>query len=57
MNFVFPVTLLSKRIQFGQAIDLPQLFASIGSEVAAFKTWEESHPKLQLPGAERLELD
>ena len=39
-NFVFPVTLLSRRVQFNQALDVEAVFDQVLAEVAAFKTWE-----------------
>ena len=38
MDFVFPVTLLSKRKQFGEKIDIPAIYEKIRADVQAFKT-------------------
>ena len=57
MNFVFPVTLLSKRIQFSREIDLSDIFRKLGEDVDSFRAYEEAHPRLRLPGAERLEAE
>lgn len=40
LNFVFPVTMFSKRIQYGQNIDLPAVYAKIEQEVAGFAAFE-----------------
>ena len=36
-NFVFPITMLSKRQQWGQPIDLRAIYAKVKSEVAQFR--------------------
>ena len=46
-NFVFPVTLLSRRVQFDQAIDLQTIFDTVLIEVEAFKAWEASSGRLR----------
>lgn len=57
MNFVFPVTLLSKRIQFGQKIDIPAIYEKLRADIESFKAYESGVPRLRLPGAERLSVD
>jgi hypothetical protein len=53
-NFVFPITLLSKRIKFGEKIDIPTIYAKLSADIERFKEYERTHPKLKLPGGERL---
>ena len=36
-NFVFPVTFFSKRIQFGESIDVRALFNKLSTEISQFK--------------------
>jgi len=57
MNFVFPITLLSKRIQFGQKIDIPEIYEKLRADIESFKAYENGKPRLRLPGAERLNRD
>ena len=40
LNFVFPVTMFSKRVQYGQSIDLPAIFSKIENEVARYAAIE-----------------
>jgi len=47
MNFVFPVTLFSKRIQFNQPLDALQIFEKIQQQVQAFEQTSEAYE----PGA------
>jgi Domain of unknown function (DUF3806) len=39
-NYVFPVTMFSRRVQFKEEIDAVSLFEKIRQEVAAFKAYE-----------------
>lgn len=48
-NFVFPVTMLSKRVQFGDPIDVYALYKEIGKDVEQFMAYENKHPGM--PGA------
>jgi len=57
LNFVFPVTLLSKRVQFGEPIVLDDIVEKLRIEIEAFKAYENSRSRLKLPGSERLESD
>ena len=36
-NFVFPITFFSKRIQFGETIDVKLLYDEISKEIKQFK--------------------
>jgi hypothetical protein len=57
MNFVFPITLLSKRVQFGQEINIPEIYEKLRTDIESFKAYESGKPRLRLPGAERLNRD
>jgi hypothetical protein len=57
MNFVFPITLLSKRIQFGQKIDIAAIYEKLRADIESFKAYESTKPRLRLPGADRLNSD
>lgn len=37
MNFVFPITVFSKRVEFGQEIDVKKIYEKIGKEIESFK--------------------
>lgn len=41
-NYVFPVTLFSKRIQFGDPIDFEAVFNKLEGEIRAFKEFENN---------------
>ncbi len=45
-NYVFPITLFSKRVQFKEKIDVNAIFEKIEEDVAAFKRYEEIHGKI-----------
>jgi hypothetical protein len=57
MNFVFPITLLSKRVQFRQKIDIQAIYEKLRTDIESFKEYERGKSKLRLPGAERLTSD
>lgn len=57
MNLVFPVTLLSKRIQFGEKIDIPMIYEKLRTDIESFKAYKSGKPRLILPGVERLSED
>ena len=43
-NYVFPVTLFSKRVQFKEKIDMKSVFEEIGAEVERFIAYEAAKP-------------
>ena len=43
-NYVFPVTLFSKRVQFKEDIDMTGVFEEIGAEVERFIAYEAAKP-------------
>ena len=45
-NFIFPVTLFSKRVQFNEAIDVAQIYTRLSNTITEFKT---SRGPLKLP--------
>lgn len=45
-NFVFPVTMFSKRIQFDEKIDVHAMYDKLASEIQAFKDYENKRPKM-----------
>ena len=45
-NYVFPVTLFSKRAQFNEKIDVPAVFDKLASDIKGFKAYEEGRPRL-----------
>ena len=45
-NYVFPVTMFSKRVQFKQEIDAGALFEKIRQEVMAFKEYERRNLRI-----------
>jgi len=47
-NFLFPVTMLSKRAKYGEEINLKQILDELTITVDEFKTWELK-PKLPNP--------
>jgi len=49
-NFVFPVTLFSKRAKFDEDIDMAEIYASLETEIKTFIAWES---KNRLPNALR----
>ncbi|MFT7244125.1 MAG: hypothetical protein ACI82A_001475 [Candidatus Azotimanducaceae bacterium] len=49
-NFIFPVTLFSKRVKFDEEIDMVEIYASLEAEIQGFIAWES---KNRLPKALR----
>lgn len=49
-NFIFPVTLFSKRVKFDEDIDMVEIYASLETEIKAFIEWERNN---RLPKALR----
>lgn len=45
-NFVFPVTMLSRRVQFKQEIDVFDIFEQIESDIIDFARYEELHGRI-----------
>ena len=43
-NYVFPVTLFSKRVQFKEDIDMASVFEELGAEVEQFIAYEAAKP-------------
>lgn len=43
-NYVFPVTMFSKRVQFKEKIDMAGVFEDIGAEVEQFIAYEAAKP-------------
>jgi hypothetical protein len=43
-NYVFPVTMFSKRMQFKEKIDIPAVFAKIEADILKFKDFERNRP-------------
>lgn len=43
-NYVFPVTLFSKRVQFKEKINMTRVFEEIGAEVESFIAYEAAKP-------------
>ncbi|MBT4492129.1 MAG: DUF3806 domain-containing protein [Gammaproteobacteria bacterium] len=43
-NYVFPVTLFSKRIQFNEKINVLAVFEKIEADVSSFKAFEKGRP-------------
>ena len=48
-NYVFPVTMFSKRNQFNEAIDVYALFDKIAADVERFKAYELNRPSYRNP--------
>jgi len=46
-NFVFPVTLFSKRVQFNQKIDVLSVYSKLEEDIERFKAYEENRPVFQ----------
>ena len=55
-SFVFPVTMFSKRVQFGQTIDIPAIFAKIQKDVEGFVAFEAEKVRYDA-NERRLNLD
>lgn len=45
-NFVFPVTMFSKRIQFGEELNVDALYKKITKDIEQFKAYERKLPKM-----------
>lgn len=45
-NYVFPVTMLSKRVQFREKIDVFAIFEKIKLDIVAFKRYEQLHGRI-----------
>lgn len=45
-NYVFPITMLSKRVQFAEKIDVLALFEKIKLDIVAFERYEELHGRI-----------
>ncbi len=45
-NFLFPVTMFSKRVQFNEKIDAFALYDSVKADVAAFKAYDRIHGEI-----------
>lgn len=43
-NYVFPVTMFSKRTQFREKINVQAVFDKLAAEIDAFKTYEQTSP-------------
>ena len=43
-NYVFPVTMFSKRIQFNEKIDLVSVYDKLEADITAFKAYERTRP-------------
>lgn len=46
-NYVFPVTLFSKRVQFREAINLAAVFEKISADIERFKAYEAKKPEFK----------
>jgi hypothetical protein len=46
-NYVFPVTMFSKRNQFNEKIDVYAVFDKIAADVDRFKAFEQNRPKFE----------
>ena len=46
-NYVFPVTMFSKRVQFKEDIDMAGVFEDIGGEIERFIAYEAAKPVFQ----------
>ncbi len=46
-NYVFPVTMFSKRVQFKEDIDMAGVFKDIGGEIERFIAYEAAKPVFQ----------
>ena len=51
-NFVFPVTVFSKRVQFNESIDVASIYASISADIEAFK---EAANRPRMPARQQTE--
>jgi len=43
-NYVFPVTMFSKRVQFREKVNVPAVFEKIEADIARFKEYEKTRP-------------
>lgn len=46
-NYVFPVTVFSKRVQFDEDIDIVAVYNKISAEIARFKEYERARPRFK----------
>ena len=46
-NYVFPVTLFSKRVGFNEKIDVVSVFSKLEEDIERFKAFEENRPVFQ----------
>ncbi|MBL6689699.1 MAG: DUF3806 domain-containing protein [Pseudomonadales bacterium] len=46
-NFVFPVTMFSKRVQFNEKIDVLAVYSKLEKDIERFKAFEENRPVFQ----------
>ena len=46
-NYVFPVTLFSKRIQFNEKIDVAAVYSKIGADINRFVAYEKNRPEFK----------
>ena len=46
-NFVFPVTMFSKRVQFNEKIDVLAVYSKLEEDIERFKAFEENRPVFQ----------
>lgn len=46
-NYVFPVTMFSKRVQFNEKIDVFEVYEKISADIQAFKAFDEGKPVFQ----------
>ena len=51
-NFVFPVTVFSKRVQFNESIDVASIYANISADIEAFK---EAANRPRMPARQQTE--
>ena len=57
LNFVFPITMLSRRKQFNQEIDIPALYEKIEGEIEMFAEIERQLKNSYQPSQEKSVLD
>ena len=48
-NYVFPVTMFSKRVQFRETINIQALYDKLNTDVQQFREYEKAHPSFQTP--------
>ncbi|MGK0462994.1 MAG: hypothetical protein ACJA0W_003859, partial [Candidatus Azotimanducaceae bacterium] len=42
-NFIFPVTLFSKRVKFNEDIDMTEIYAALETQIEEFIAWESNN--------------